>query len=145
MSSVTAAGTPVDLPKDSQKYNYFFLVCFLDTLCINHAPISPATETIKANVCSVINTTALPTIAGNASAAFSASSLSASASLSHYFFKASLFFAGGPPPSPPPPKSPMAESTIVVIPVTIAVSVEIISTNCSRIKVRILSGKCVSL
>ena len=98
MSSVTAAGTPVDWPKDSQKYNYFFLVCFLDTLCINHAPTSPATETIKANVCSVINTTTLPTIAGNASAAFSASPLSASASLSNYFFKASLFFGGGPPP-----------------------------------------------
>ena len=49
---------------------------FLDTLCINHTSISPATKTIKVHVCSAANPTAfpkklkmapttLPTIAGN--------------------------------------------------------------------------------
>ena len=68
------------------------------TLCITHTPMSPATETIKAHVCSATNPTAfprklkiapttLPTIADNASTAFPASLLSASASLSNHFLK----------------------------------------------------------
>ena len=60
--------------------------------------------------------TALPTMAGNASAAFPASLLSASASPSNHFFKAPLSFDGGPPVPLPPLKSPLTESAIVVIP-----------------------------
>ena len=37
----------VNWPKDSQKYDYFFPACFLDTLCINHTPISPAKKKKK--------------------------------------------------------------------------------------------------
>ena len=118
-----------------QKNNFFFPACFLDTLCINHTPINPATETIKANVCSATNPMALPKrikiapttlsmIAANSSTAFPASLLSVSANLSNHLFKAPLSFAEEISSSPSPaPKSPMAESTIVVIPVTIAVSV----------------------
>ena len=60
MSSVHAACTPINWPKDLQKYDYFFPVCFLDTLCINSTPISPATKTVKAHVCSATNPTVLP-------------------------------------------------------------------------------------
>ena len=84
---------------------------FLCTLCINHQPTSPATKTIKAHVCSVTNPkkfkmapTTLPTIAGNPSAVFPASLLSASASLSNHFFKVPLFVDGVPPAPPVPPK-----------------------------------------
>ena len=45
--------------------------------------------------------TTLPTIAGNASAAFLASLLNASGNLSNHFFKASLSFDGEPPVPPP--------------------------------------------
>ena len=118
MSGAPVVGTPVD----SQKNDSFFPACFIDTLCINHTLISPATKTIKAHVCSTTNPmafpkkprmapTTLPTIARNASTAFTASLLSASANLSNHFFKAPLSFVGGPPPPPPPSKSPMAEST----------------------------------
>ena len=55
--------------------------------------------------------TTLPTIAGNASAAFLASLLNASGNLSNHFFKASLSFDGEPPV--PPPKIPVMASTIV--------------------------------
>ena len=105
--------------------------------CINHQPISPTTKTIEAHICSATNPTApprrlkmapatLPTIAFNASTAFSVSLLSASANLSNNFFKAPLFFDGGPPVPPPPPKSPTTESAIVVIAAKRAGSVEII-------------------
>ena len=71
--------------------------------------------------------------------------VSESASLSIHCFKVPLSFDGGPPARPTPPKSPMTESTIVAILVKKAVSVEIIATICSQIKVRILSGKDVIL
>ena len=111
--------------------------------------MSPARKTIKAHVYSATNPlvllrklkiapTTLPTIVGNASTAFPASLLSESASLYNHFLKATLSFGGGLPPPPLPPKSPMTESTIVVIPVKMAVNVKIISRICSRIKVRIL-------
>ena len=78
------------------------------TFCISHQPMSPTAKTIKAHVCSATNLTAfprklkmtptrLPTIAGNASAAFPASLLSASANLSNHFFKVPLSFDGEPP------------------------------------------------
>ena len=84
--------------RTTKKNGYFFPACFLDTLCINHAPISPATKTVKAHACSAMNPTALPrkprmapatlpTMAGNASTAFPASLLSASANLSNHFLK----------------------------------------------------------
>ena len=73
------------------------------TFCINHKPISPATKIIKAHVYSATNPTVfprkqkmapttLPTIAGNASTAFPASLLSASANLSNHFFQGLLIF-----------------------------------------------------
>ena len=93
--------------------------------------------------------TTLPTMAGNDSTAFFVSFLSASANLFNHFFNAPSSFGGEagppPPPPPPPPKLPMAESTIVVIPVTKEVSVKITSAIYSRIKVRILSDKGVFL
>ena len=142
MSSVHAVCTPINWLKDSQKYDYFFPACLLDTLCINHTPRSPVTKAIKTHVCSATNPTASPkkptmapttlsAMASNALTAFSASLLSASANLYNHFFKAPLFLGGGPPPPPPPPKSPMAESTTVAIPVKMVVSAEIISTICS--------------
>ena len=94
--------------------------------------------------------TTLPMIAGNASAAFPTSLLSAFTSLSNHFFSRPLRLLMenllSPPPAPPTlPRSPMTESTIVVIPAKRTVSVEIIVTIYSGIKVRILSGKCVFL
>ena len=99
------------------------------THCINHTPMSPATKTIKSHVCSATSPTAfprklkiapttLPTIAGNASSAFPASLLSASANLSNHFYKVPLSFHGGPPASPPPPKTPGMEKIIVEIVMT---------------------------
>ena len=131
MSSVHAACIPINWPKDSQKCNYFFPACSLGTLFINHAPMSPATKTIKSYVCSAINSTTLlkklrmapvtvPMMAGNASTVFPAGLLSASANLFNHFFKALSSFGGeaGTRPPLPPPKLPMPESTIIVIPVT---------------------------
>ena len=51
--------------------------------------------------------TTLPTIAGNASTAFTASLLSASASLSNHFYKTPSSFDGEPPATPHPPKTPV--------------------------------------
>ena len=76
------------------------------TLRINHQPMSPTAKTIKAHVCSATNPTAfrrklkmapttLPIMAGNTSAVFPVSLLSASASLSNHFFK--VPFDGKPP------------------------------------------------
>ena len=80
--------------------------------------------------------TALPTIAGNASTAFPASLLSASANLSNYFFKAPLSFDGGPPAPPlPPPKTPVMARTIVEIVIERAVRNENIVMLCSQNKV----------
>ena len=57
--------------------------------------------------------TTLPTMAGNASTAFPASLLSASANLSNHFFKSPSFFDGEPPPPPsPPPKTPEQEQSL---------------------------------
>ena len=84
-------------------------------------------------------------MAGNASTAFPAGLLSASASLSSHFFKAPLSFGGGPPIPPPPPKWPITESTIVAITAKKAESVEIIVIIYSRSKIQILSGKDVLL
>ena len=60
--------------------------------------------------------TTLPTIAGNASTAFPASLLSASASLFKHFFNSPLSFDGGIPVPPPPQKSPKTEKAIIVTP-----------------------------
>ena len=79
-----------------------------------------------------------PPMVGNASTAFPASFLSVSANLSNHFFRVPLSFGEE------PPKSPMTESTIVVILVKRAESVEIIVIICSRIRIRILSAKELS-
>ena len=119
---------------------------------MNHQPTSPATKTIKAHVCSATNPTAFlrklvsttfPTITGNASTAFPASLLSASASLSNYFFKIPSSFGGEPPFPLPPPKAPVMARTIVEIVIEKAVSIENIVLPCSRNKVRILSANDV--
>ena len=134
------------------------MIYFL-TFCINHTPISPATKTIKAHVCSATNpvvltktliaTTTLTTIAGNASTTFLASLLSASASLFNHLLKTPSFFDGEPPPSPPPPspspKTTETVSTIVEKVIERAVSSEIMVQPWSQNKVRILSVKDVFL
>ena len=134
------------------KKDYFFPACFLNNLCINHTPIGPATKAIIFHVCSATNppalskklrmvTTTLPTATRNASAAFLASLLSASANLSNHFFETLSFFAGEPPPSHSPPlKTSVKARTIVEIASERAVTIEIIVMRCSRNKVRILSA-----
>ena len=91
--------------------------------------------------------TTLPVMASNASTAFLASILSPSANLSGTFpyLQSLLIFRWRASCPLPPPKSPMTESTIAAIPTKRAVNVKIIVTTCSRIKVRILSGKGVFL
>ena len=79
--------------------------------------------------------TTLPTIAGNASTAFPASLLSASANLSNHFFRISLSFGGEPPV--PPPKAPVMTSAIVEIVIEKTVSIGNIVMPCSRNNVRI--------
>ena len=79
----------------------------------------------------------LTRIAVNASVAFTARLLNASAILSNH----PLSFDGGPFVPPTHPKSPMTESIIVVIPAIKAVSVEIIVIICSRLKIQIVSSK----
>ena len=103
---------------------------------MNHTPISPATKTIKVHVFSAKNPTALPKklkiapatltkIVGNASTAFLACHLIASASLFNHLFKTPSFFDGEPPPPPlPPPKTTEIASTIVEIVIERAVSTE---------------------
>ena len=66
----------------------------------------------------------LSTIAHNALAAFPASLLSASASLSNHLFKTHSSFDGEPPASPPPPKIPVIASTIVEMVIERAVCIE---------------------
>ena len=96
------------------------------TFCINHQPTSPATAIIRVHVCSATNPTVfprklkiapkrIPSKAGNASTAFHASLLSASANLPNHFFKASSSFGVEPPVPPPPPKTPVMARTIVEI------------------------------
>ena len=111
------------------------MIYFL-TFCMNHTPISPATKTIKVHVFSAKNATVLPKklkiapatltkIVGNASTAFLACHLIASASLFNHLFKTPSFFDGEPPPPPlPPPKATEIASTIVEIVIERAVSTE---------------------
>ena len=120
--------------------------------------MSPTTKTIKGHVCSATNSTAfprklkmapttLPTIAGNASAAFPASLLIASASLSSQFFKSPYLLMENllSPLPPSPPKTPAMARKIVGIVIERAVSIENMVIPCSRNKVRILCAKNVSL
>ena len=88
--------------------------------------------------------TTLSTIAGNASTAYSASLLSASASLPNHFFKIPSTFGGEPPP-PLCPKTPIMESTIVEIVIERAVNTEKIVVPCLRNKVQFISVKDVFL
>ena len=111
------------------------MIYFL-TFCMNHTPISPATKTIKVHVFSAKNPTVLPKklkiapatltkIVGNASTAFLACHLIASASLFNHLFKTPSFFDGEPPPPPlPPPRATEIASTIVEIVIERAVSTE---------------------
>ena len=130
-----------------------YLLC---TLCINHQPMSPTTKTIRAHVCSAKNPTVFPrklkmapttppTMAGNASTAFPATLLRASASLSNHFFRVPLSFDGEPSVPLPPPKTHVMARTIVEIVIERAVSIENIVIPCSLNKVRILSARDVSL
>ena len=117
----------------------------------------PATKTIRVHVCTATNPTAfprklkiaptiLPKIAGNASAAFPASLLSAFASLSNHFLKTPLSFSGEPlVPLSPLPKTPVMARTIVERVIERAVSIENIVLPCSWNKVRILSTNDVFL
>ena len=119
--------------------------------------MSPTTKTIKAKVCSATNPTAfprklkmapktLPTIAGNASAAFPAIFLRATASPSNHFFKVPLYFYGGPPAPPlPPPKAHVMARTIVEMVIERAVSIENMVILCFLNRMRILSAKDTSL
>ena len=87
----------------------------------------------------------LPTIAGNASAAFPASLLRASANLSNHFFKVLLFFDGEPPAPPlPPPKTPVIARPIVEMGIERAVRIAAMVIPCSQNKAGILSAKDVS-
>ena len=88
----------------------------------------------------------LPMIPSSASAAFPASLLSASASLSNHFFRVPLPFGGEPPAPPmPPPKTPSMARTIVAMVIERAVTTEAMVLPCSRNKVRIPSARDVSL
>ena len=119
--------------------------------------MSPTTKTIKAHICSATNPAAfprklkialtkLPMMAGNASAVFPVSLLSASANLSNHFFKVPSSFDGEPPASPlPPQKTPVTARAIVEIVMDRAVSIAAIVIPCSRNKVQILPAKDVSL
>ena len=73
-------------------------------------------------------------MAGNASAAFPASLLSASASLSNHFYRVSFCFDARPPAPPPPPKTPAMVRTIVEIVTERAVSIENMAIPCSLIR-----------
>ena len=66
--------------------------------------------------------TTLSIMAGNASTAFPAGLLSASANLSNHFFKIPSSFGVGPPP--PPPKTPVMARRVVEILIERAVSTE---------------------
>ena len=129
---------------------------FLCTFCINHQPISPATKTIKAHVCSATNPTTfprkfrmapttLPMMGGNASAAFPASLLKASASLSNHFFKVPLSFDGEPHVPLPPPETPVMARTIAAMVMDREASTEAMVIPCSLNRIRILSAKDASL
>ena len=67
--------------------------------------------------------TILSTIPGNASTAFPASLLSASAYLSNHFFKVPSSFGEEPHAPPPPPKATVIARTIVEIVIERAVSI----------------------
>ena len=82
--------------------------------------------------------TTLPTIAGNASAVFPASHLSASACLFNHLFKTPLSFGVEPPPPPPPPPPKIVEMVVER-----AVSIE--NMACSRNRARMFSAKDVFL
>ena len=114
--------------------------------------MSPTTKTIRADVYSATDPTALPkklkmtpttlpAMAGNTSTGFPASLLSASANLYNYFFKTPLYFGGEPPVPPPLPKSPVIESIVVAIPAKKVESPKRIVIICLRITIRIFSGK----
>ena len=118
--------------------------------------MSHTTKTIKAHVCSPTNAmafprklkmtpTTLPKIAGNASTAFHASLLRASASLSNHFVRVPLSFDGEPPVPPPPPKMRVVARAIVETVIQRAVSIENIVIPYSLDKVRILSTKDIPL
>ena len=90
--------------------------------------------------------TTLTIIPGSASAAFPASLLSASASLSNHFFRVPLPFGGERlAPLLPPPKTPSMARTIVAMVIERAVRIEIIVVPCSLNRVPILSAKDASL
>ena len=112
------------------------------TFCINHTPLSPATKTIRAHICSAANPmvltrklkippTILPTIASNASTAFPASLLSVSANLSNHFFKAPSPFSGEPSAPLPHPKTPVIARTIIEIVIERAVNMAKMLIPCS--------------
>ena len=107
--------------------------------------MSHVTITIRAHICSAKNPTAfprklkiapitLPTIAGNASTAFPASLLSASANLYNYFFKAPSSCGGEAEPLPSPP-TPVMARTIVEIVIEMEARIQNMVIPCSQNKV----------
>ena len=117
--------------------------------------MSPATKTIRAHVCSATNSTAfprklkvapatLPMITINSTAAFPASLLSASASLSNHFSGLPASWWRAPVP-PSPPETPVMMRTIVAMVTEKAVNIEKMVMPCSLNKIQILSARDVSL
>ena len=81
---------------------------------------------------------------GDASTAFPASLLGASANLFNHFFKTPSFFGGKPPVPLPPPKTTVIAKTIVETVIETVVNFENMVKPCSRNNVRILSANDVS-
>ena len=103
-------------------------------------------------MCSATNPTTLPkklttlsTIAGNASTAFPASHLSASASLFNHLFKTPSSHGGELPTPTPTPKVPVIAIIIVEMVTERAVNTGNVVMPCSRNKIPILSAKDVFL
>ena len=118
--------------------------CLSFHFCINYIPINPVTKAIGVNACSATNPTALPrklkivltvfpTIAGNASTAFSGNILIASASFLNHFYNTPSSLGGKAARPLLPPKTPRKiASAIVETVMERAVSIDIIVIPSSR-------------
>ena len=121
------------------------------TFCINHTPKIPAIKTIRAHVCSATNPTALPKKLRWHQQHFLRWQVMPQRPSPRVFwvhlltyltiFSRPLSFGGEPPVPSPPSKSPMIESTVAAIPAQRVESPKNIVIICSRITIRIFSGK----
>ena len=143
---------PIDVLRTGKDIN---VLNFLHQLTTSKPVHPPPTKTIRVHVCSAtyptafprglkITPTVLPKMGGDASTAFPASLLSASANLFNHFFKTPSFFGGKPPVPPPPPKTTVIAMTIVEIVIERVVNFENMVMPCSLNNVRILSVNDVS-